>query len=850
MANKITQSRLRKVLKKTAEPQTGWLDVFPAVIGKADGTVQTGAAGIIYIRNLLNGQVLTVYNFVAPNTAGLQVDVGRKVETPGLWQVKGVREAYAIPAGGSVSAASHTHNDLFITHDRFLPFLVFPIAGSGFEVRIYADALLKGNGKFGYVVNQTLDLASYVPTDGTAKWVVIEADEDGNIYVNEGASVAAKELLTPAEIPTVTWGRVASCAIRLYDGQEQLYRDPNSINDFIDLRVPALRVNISNLDDLLDVNAFEPDDGDVLTYDAFYGMWVASPPTSGGVTWGSITGTLANQTDLFSSINGVVQKSINDAPSDTIADADLLGFLDASDSYILKKFGYSDLKTSLNNQYLKRDSTSNWSELAGTPSTPAAGGWKVYPKSGGLFTLNSAGTETQLGDMLKADNLSGLTNAATARTNLGLVAGGAGDIWVEKAGDTMTGKLVINKSYSDDLGSLTAQETNVTQTPTNTSASYRSVIGNLVQATINTNYNITSGDVVGLGGYATKDGSGTFAGVYGLNFVAQNLGTGNLNSLYGVWTATYNSNATAIVSNAYGIAIASAIATGQITNLYGLYINDVTLGTTINTAIRTGKGLLSFGDRVSITNSASAANIALQIKGAASQTGDLLKIINSSNSLLYQQTSDGVVTIKRRTNNVSGRDPVLNIWGGTTADGSGPALTFFTMYSDISYPNWDMGSIAGVYNSADGGWAGNLVFYVNRGSAESNYTEIMRLRPGGLTIGSGFANLDYYIKVDGETNDGFIYWMEDEDYWKFNDDIFLTDAENVILGTTTGSKIGTSTSQKLGLWNATPIVQPTTAIAAATFVANTSGIVDDSATFDGYTIGQVVKALRNLGVLA
>jgi hypothetical protein len=62
--------------------------------------------------------------------------------------------------------------------------------------------------------------------------------------------------------------------------------------------------------------------------------------------------------------------------------------------------------------------------------------------------------------------------------------------------------------------------------------------------------------------------------------------------------------------------------------------------------------------------------------------------------------------------------------------------------------------------------------------------------------------------------------------------------------------LGTATTNKIGLWNATPIVQPTTAITASTFVTNTSGILNDSATFDGYTIGQVVKALRNLGILA
>jgi hypothetical protein len=73
---------------------------------------------------------------------------------------------------------------------------------------------------------------------------------------------------------------------------------------------------------------------------------------------------------------------------------------------------------------------------------------------------------------------------------------------------------------------------------------------------------------------------------------------------------------------------------------------------------------------------------------------------------------------------------------------------------------------------------------------------------------------------------------------------------NVILGTTTGTKFGTATTQKFSVWNATPIVQPTTAVAAATFVANTSLIADDTATFDSYTIGQVVKALRNIGLLA
>jgi hypothetical protein len=83
-----------------------------------------------------------------------------------------------------------------------------------------------------------------------------------------------------------------------------------------------------------------------------------------------------------------------------------------------------------------------------------------------------------------------------------------------------------------------------------------------------------------------------------------------------------------------------------------------------------------------------------------------------------------------------------------------------------------------------------------------------------------------------------------------NDMLQLGEARNIMFGTTTGTKIGSATSQKLAFWNATPVVQPTTGITAGAFVANTSGIADDTATFDGYTIGQIAAALRQIGILA
>jgi len=83
-----------------------------------------------------------------------------------------------------------------------------------------------------------------------------------------------------------------------------------------------------------------------------------------------------------------------------------------------------------------------------------------------------------------------------------------------------------------------------------------------------------------------------------------------------------------------------------------------------------------------------------------------------------------------------------------------------------------------------------------------------------------------------------------------NGDCTFADGMKWICGSTLGNTFGSANTQKLAFWGLTPIVQPTTSVTASTFVTNTSGILNDTATFDGYTIGQVIKALRNMGLLA
>lgn len=72
----------------------------------------------------------------------------------------------------------------------------------------------------------------------------------------------------------------------------------------------------------------------------------------------------------------------------------------------------------------------------------------------------------------------------------------------------------------------------------------------------------------------------------------------------------------------------------------------------------------------------------------------------------------------------------------------------------------------------------------------------------------------------------------------FSNSATLAEAANLVTGTTTGSKIGTATTQKLGFWNATPVVQPT-AVADAT---NGTNVITQ--------LNALLSRLRTIGLVA
>jgi hypothetical protein len=80
-------------------------------------------------------------------------------------------------------------------------------------------------------------------------------------------------------------------------------------------------------------------------------------------------------------------------------------------------------------------------------------------------------------------------------------------------------------------------------------------------------------------------------------------------------------------------------------------------------------------------------------------------------------------------------------------------------------------------------------------------------------------------------------------------DVTIADTHNLILNTGTGTKIGTATSQKLGFWNATPIIQPAGSAQAA-LTDSTTGTAGTTVNDGTGTYSQTITNNNNATILA
>jgi hypothetical protein len=106
---------------------------------------------------------------------------------------------------------------------------------------------------------------------------------------------------------------------------------------------------------------------------------------------------------------------------------------------------------------------------------------------------------------------------------------------------------------------------------------------------------------------------------------------------------------------------------------------------------------------------------------------------------------------------------------------------------------------------------------------------ISTLAGHALTFGQGTAGTDIVITFDGETNDGTLKWMEDEDYFEFSDDILVASTEKVQFRDT-AIFINSSTDGQLDIDADTEIeiTAPTVDINASTAVTVSNDLKLDS----------------------
>lgn len=134
-----------------------------------------------------------------------------------------------------------------------------------------------------------------------------------------------------------------------------------------------------------------------------------------------------------------------------------------------------------------------------------------------------------------------------------------------------------------------------------------------------------------------------------------------------------------------------------------------------------------------------------------------------------------------------------------------------------------------------------------------------------LWLGNSANNINLKISYGGGTGKLIIDQFGQGEIANFTNATFnltggnmsVSDGKNIVTGTTTGTKIGTSATQKIGFYNATPVGQQNTAGTTTGYTANASAnTVYSGSTFTGgigttaYTLTDIVRALKTLGLLA
>ncbi len=467
-------------------------------------------------------------------------------------------------------------------------------------------------------------------------------------------------------------------------------------------------------------------------------------------------------------------------------------------------------------QFLKADGSVDSSTYLTTLGTAATS----------LTTTGSSGASTLIANVLNVPNytlagLGGTTLAAVNAQNLSVFAATTSS---ELAGvisdETGTGALVFGTSPTFTTSIITPNVTGVSGNLVFTNAAQSS--GAI------TNFTFTAAN------HTTQTASANIPTVsFTLGTLQRNTGAVTAQHGFLINSPTYSFVGASTITNAYSLFVnAPTVGTNAtITNNYAAGFNGRVsqegLGSSTFFGSRCGIGddltanlNTGFGADALLTNIVGAKNCAFGYFALRLATGSFNVAVGTE---ALQATTTGAQNVAIGNNTLlsnqtgTGNTAVGDLSLFQTTGGSNTGVGKNTLYDHTS----------GTFNTAIG-------WNTGRGIITGGSNTIIGAQVTGLS--STLAN--NVIIADGAGNK--VLWFNSAN-------ALISDLK---IDTTTGIKIGTTNLQKLSFWNATPIVQPTTAVAAATVVSGTGGNVKHDDTFDGYTVEKIVRALRTIGLLA
>ena len=254
-----------------------------------------------------------------------------------------------------------------------------------------------------------------------------------------------------------------------------------------------------------------------------------------------------------------------------------------------------------------------------------------------------------------------------------------------------------------------------------------------------------------------------------------------------------------------------------------------------------------------------ATQAALRVKGASSQSASIVRVDDSTGAALLEVTSSGDLRLASARALKIGTDTGITRGAANRLDtddtelrakrAASASIGFSTLVTGDTVARLAVDA-AGKMLWGDGSGAGDTNLYRNAANqlkTDDKFYAALGLDAGGakitsadtpttatdvatkgyvdaisgfLTPGTGLTLVGNTLNVDTSV----IGALAGTNTWAglntFNNGIAIADAKNIAVGSTTGTKIGTATSQKLGFFNATPIVQPTSTTDLRTLLIN------------------------------